>query len=318
MNDGRGTDIYVSRHSGQVVQRTTATSRLLNWLGAIPHWLYPAILRQNTKLWSQVVIWTSLLGVFLTVAGLYLGIVAWRSSRGRLSPYRGLMRWHHVTGLIVGILTLTWVASGLLSMNPWGLLESAPDTRVERLLGPPPSLAEVEATIAAVSARSPTVRQIRLAAFDGNAFVMADGRRLDPSGRPTALADIELIAVGQRLGPIASQGMMVSEDAYYFSHHDSVTLPVWRVVRNDGARYYLDPRSGALLASEDGAAQQYRWLHLGLHRLDFVPGWNRGAGWAATMVLLLLSVSASVGTGVWLAWRRLRRDIRRISRGSAS
>jgi hypothetical protein len=35
-------------------------------------------------------------------------------------PYSGWMRWHYITGVVFGILTLTWVFSGLLSMGPFG------------------------------------------------------------------------------------------------------------------------------------------------------------------------------------------------------
>jgi len=108
LGDRQGTDIYVSRASGEVIQRTTRTSRLLNGLGAVPHWLYPTLLRQHPALWTQVVVWTSLAGVFLTVAGLYLGLVAWRPfGDARLSPFRGLMTWHHLASLAAGVLTLT-------------------------------------------------------------------------------------------------------------------------------------------------------------------------------------------------------------------
>ena len=41
-------------------------------------------------LWTRTVIWTSILGTFLTLVGLYLGIAQWgRGKDGRLSPYRG-------------------------------------------------------------------------------------------------------------------------------------------------------------------------------------------------------------------------------------
>ena len=81
---------------------------------------------------AALVIATSLLGVFLTVPGLYIGIARLNRRRsGRWSPYRGLRLWHHWLGLAFGALTLTWVGSGLLSVNPWGLLES-PGTGAER------------------------------------------------------------------------------------------------------------------------------------------------------------------------------------------
>jgi hypothetical protein len=72
-DDPERTNIYVSGTAGQVVLWTTATQRFWNWLGAIPHWLYFADLRNNVALWSQIVIWTSIAGTFLTVTGLYLG-----------------------------------------------------------------------------------------------------------------------------------------------------------------------------------------------------------------------------------------------------
>jgi hypothetical protein len=87
-----------------------------------------------------------------------------------------------------------------------------------------------------------------------------------------------------------------------------VTLPVWRVLMADGRRVYLDPRSGALLAHFDGPGKSYRWLHQGLHRLDVVPGFRRGAAWAAVTLALLALVSAGVFTGVWLGVRRIGHD----------
>jgi len=126
VGDAAGTELYVSSRNGEVVRDTTRSERLWNWLGSVPHWIYPTVLRQNPPLWSQVVIWTSLVGTFLAVTGIYLGIRQFGRQRdGRwASPYRGFLYWHHVPGLIFGVFALSWVFSGLLSMNPWGLLET--------------------------------------------------------------------------------------------------------------------------------------------------------------------------------------------------
>jgi hypothetical protein len=60
----------------------------------------------------------------LHIIGLYLGIVQFKRGRdGRLSPYRGLFYWHHLSGLVFGVVTLAFVASGVVSMNPWGFLD---------------------------------------------------------------------------------------------------------------------------------------------------------------------------------------------------
>lgn len=313
--DGRGTDVYVSRRTGEVVQQTTAATRALNWLGSIPHWLYPAALRQNTALWSQVVIWTSLLGAFLTVTGLYLGLMAWRpSDDAGPSPYRGLMTWHHLTGLATGLLTLAWVTSGLLSMNPWGLLESPPDPAEARLKGEAPTFADLQTALADFAASNAPAAHVEMARLQGGLFLLNGDQRCDARARPAPMTAAELAAAGNSLGNVASQGMIRVEDGYYFSHHDLVRLPAWRVITHTGSRYYLDPRTGILLASFDAPARTYRWLHLGLHRLDVVPGLRAGPGWSAAMVLLLAAVSFGVGTGVWLAWRRALNDLRGLRR----
>src|SRR5690606_33139071 len=89
VGDADGTHLYVAGTTGEVVLDTTARERFWNWFGAVTHWLYPSFLRQNGNLWTQVVIWTSLVGAFLTVTGLGLGIVQIRAGRSRrFSPYQ--------------------------------------------------------------------------------------------------------------------------------------------------------------------------------------------------------------------------------------
>ena len=42
------------------------------------------------------------------------------------------MRWHHYAGLIFGVVTTTWIFSGLLSMDPWDWHPSTAPTRDQR------------------------------------------------------------------------------------------------------------------------------------------------------------------------------------------
>src|SRR5690606_19251393 len=115
-NDTDSTEWYISSSTGEVIQHTTAEQRLWGYLGAVIHWLYPTLLRQHVALWSQTVIWLTISGIFLTATGLYFGWKQYRSGKsGGISPYRGLSRWHHYTGLFFGVLTLSWVFSGLFS-----------------------------------------------------------------------------------------------------------------------------------------------------------------------------------------------------------
>jgi uncharacterized iron-regulated membrane protein len=307
LSDPAATDLYVSGRTGKVAQRTTRSARVLNWFGAIPHWLYPQVIRADVKVWAQVVIWTSIAGTFLTVTGLYLGIIAWRPARP--TPFRGLMAWHHIVGLVAGLLTLTWVVSGLVSMNPWGFLESPDDPAAQQLSGEPHAFGDIRLAIAAAKVAA---RQVRTAPFNGELHLAADGKRIG-----AALSQADVARAAQGLGrPVAHLERITQGDAYYFSHHEAVRLPAWRIEMADGDRYYLDPATGELLASVDAAAKGYRWLHLGLHRLDMIPGFSRGWGWATAMTLLLLGASLGVATGVWLGWRRVKHDLAGLRRRS--
>lgn len=310
VGDPARTVIHVSAKTGQAAQVTTQADRVLSWLGPIPHWLYPKVLRQDAEAWTHVVIWTSVAGLFLTVTGVYLGVIAWRPRRdARLSPFKGMMMWHHLTGLAAGLLTLTWTLSGLLSMQPWGLLGSAADPARARYEASRVTVAEFGRALEALKAQGLAARQVRLVPFEGRLGLVADGRRL---GAPLAPADLARAA--GILGPIEGQGLMQTEDAYWYGHHEAVKLPVWRVIRTDGTRYYLDPATGGVLGSADKPAQDFRWWHLALHRLDFTPGLDRGAAWAAVMTGLLLFTGLSVAIGVWLAWRRIQADVTKLVR----
>ncbi|WP_278395453.1 PepSY domain-containing protein [Sphingobium yanoikuyae] len=318
--DAAGTQAYISGKSGEVVQLTTRFQRFWGWLGAVPHWLYPTILRQDGALWSQVVIWTSLIGCFLTITGLWVGIARLRRRRdGSIgSPYRGLWWWHHMAGLFFGILTLTWVASGLLSMNPWGLLDSeAMMTERQRLNGDF-AWGDARRAIAALPAvPENTVRLEAVPVADAVHLVAIDragkAQRFDTNGRPDALSEAGLRAALHDGPPIASLDLLRQEDAYYYGHKASVALPVWRVILADdqATRLYVDPASGRLIRAFDRNGRAFRWLQDGLHRLDFP--WLRTRPWWDLIVLPLLAMVTLVcGTGTWMGLSKLRRDLRRV------
>ncbi len=319
LRDGRGGELYVSSSTGRAVQLTTRRERFWNWLGAVPHWLYFADLRRRAWLWSQVVIYTSLLGCFLAATGLYVGVrqLVCRPA-ARWSPYRGLNLWHHLAGLLFGPFVLTWVLSGLLSMNPWGLMESAgggPERA--RLRGAPITGAELRAALQALAAAAPAgVVSIESAPLAGRLFVIARDaggfrHRLDAQGAPAPLspADWRFIAAVLHGDPAAIP-LLTRGDGYYFSlPAEPAALPVRRVAARDGSgrRYYLDPVSGALIRDVDRAAVHYRWWHDALHRMDFTAAIRQGPGRQVLMWLLMGGATVVCVTGTYLAYRRLGR-----------
>lgn len=318
LDDSAGTQLYVSSISGRAVQITTARERFWNWLGAVPHWLYFTELRGHAWLWSQVVIYAALLGCFLTVVGIYLGVRQMLvQPPGRWSPYVGFNLWHHLAGLVFGVFTLSWVASGLLSMNPWGWLEAqSAQAENARIHGGAASTADLARALQKIADAAPEAVLLKSAALNGRLYFVASSRsgerrRFDDAGSAAPLdgADLNFLSNAAR-GSTANAALelLLQEDNYYFSHHrEAAALPVYRLVLASGTRYYFDSVSGMLLAKQDSQARAYRWLHAGLHRLDFSAALRSRPLWDVLMLVLMAGVTVGCVTGAYLGYRRLTR-----------
>jgi PepSY-associated TM region len=322
-DDPERTNIYVSSSGGQVVLWTTVTQRFWNWLGTIPHFLYFVDLRSNPPLWSQVVIWTSIVGAFLTALGLYLGIAQFRRGQGgKLSPYRGWFYWHHMAGLVFGVVALTWAFSGTVSMNPWGFLESQlTGAEVQRLRGQVPRWGDIRNSVMALREQPAIATAVSLVTVPlaGQLYwraTLSDGSvvRLDAAGHIAAPAAADLTQAAARIAgstAIAEQGLLDKEDAYYFERRRvSIVLPVYRIILGDedSTRFYLDPRTGAMLQQMDSNTRWHRWLFGGLHRIDFTAGMRTRPIWDIIVLILLLGGLGVTATGVYLAARRIKND----------
>jgi PepSY-associated TM region len=317
LDDPSGTQVYVSAKTGQVVQVTTRHQRFWNWIGTVPHWLYFAQLRHDATVWIQVVIWTSMAGCFLVLFGIYIGLRQFlRRPAGRWSAYRGLLYWHHLPGVIFGFFALTWVASGLVSMNPWGFLDSAgANSALDNLTGPPTSGTQVRQAVRLLQVAAPpqvvTVDSTRLWGQLHLIVTRIDGARvrIGAEGGPAALAasDWRRIAhaVGGRIG--TEPELMTAGDPYYYSRPGvAVQFPVYRIVMDDAhtTRLYIDPVTGTPVDIVDRDGRWYRWLHVGLHTLDFSAATRSRPLWDVMMLALLAGVTMICGTGTWLGWRR--------------
>jgi hypothetical protein len=321
LDDAAGTELYLAGDTGDLLQDTTRRERVLSWLGAIPHWLYPLALRRHPALWSGIIVWTATLGGFLVATGLYVGIARWQRRDGRrASPFRGWWYWHHIAGLVFGVLALTWVFSGLLTMNPWGLLEGSDvASRVgPRLAGSPPTT-ELKQFLDAAPARLQEGGFVRLRSqpFAGRLFVIADRAdgstlRLDAAGNPAPLREHEIrAALADPDTGVAELSLLDSGDAYYYSHKEERELPVWRAILDDTqhTRLYISPTTGAFRIV-DADARKMRWLERGLHGLDFT-GLRQRPLWDIVTLLLLAGVTAITVSGAWMAIQRLRKDLSR-------
>jgi hypothetical protein len=330
LNDVEGTELYIGASGAQIVQRTTARERGWNYLGAVTHWLYFTPLRQHAVVWTQTVIWLSVLGVLLTIAGIYLGFAQLRVRENvkQWSSYRGLKYWHHIFGVLFGLLVLGWIGSGFLSMNPWGLLESSYGADEAARLN------HVEMTATqAIDITERLVQNNRLQHLLGDQktlqvssdplgnslFLIATGVgtnaeyrrfRLDPfTLEPAPLYLPEVLRAIKQLhsSVVVSTELLNAADNYYYSDHERDVVPAYRIVLNDAenSSYYFDSVSGQLLSKVDRAARSYRWLFNAVHRWDFSADLRRRPLWDFVVVTLLLGVAACSLTGVVLAFRRI-------------
>lgn len=204
-NDRADTVLYVSDRTAEPVMRTTRRTRRWAYAGAVLHWLYFTPLRSQTALWSDLVIWLSILGCVVAASGLVWGL--WRVSpagRYRLrdsashTPYAGLMRWHHYGGLVFGVFTFTWVLSGGLSMEPWGWPPSTSPTRLQRqtVAGGAPRLGPL--TVSGVRDGAAAIaavfepKELEVVHFRGEPYLLASDPRPRPEAAtlPTTLATL--------------------------------------------------------------------------------------------------------------------------------
>ena len=320
LRDTAGMVLYVSSTTGAVVLDTTAHERFWNWLGSVPHWLYPTILRQNNDAWRQVVMWVSGPCILAAVTGMWIGILRTRLGRrrfghGRRTPYRGWMHWHHVAGLVGGFFLLTWIFSGWLSVDPFRLFFSGgietsaraayqaaaatPDTPADRLGQAAKGAKRIELHWLAGRPLFVVERAAGIAA-------VLDARTLEPAqiDQHSILAAARALLPGAR---IVQVDRLSAPDSYWYDVGELPRLPVLRIRFDDPARtwVHIDPRTGALLGDIDARGRLYRWLFDLLHKWDLNlltlnrPVWD--------VLLWLLSIAGTVTSisGIYLGWARL-------------
>jgi PepSY-associated TM region len=322
VGDPGGSYYYVAQRSGEVVMRTTAAERRWAYPGAVLHWLYFAPFRRQAALWTQTIIGVSIAGCILCIAGLVWGLTV-----AKRSPYTGLMKWHHYSGLIFGAASLTWVFSGLLSMGPWGWSPGSVPTRVqrERAAGGPLQVTSLTADSVrgaaarlAASAEDVAIKEIDLVQLDGAVYLAAGGTMV-------AVAQPDLGAFEQfprdeieRAARMAMPGVAIEDmawlntyDNYYYARDGHLTLPVLRVRYADPNRtwLYLDPRGGSIVRKEERLSRVERWLYHGLHSLDFPFLYYHRPLWDVVVIALSIGGIVLSATTLLPGWRRVRRTL---------
>jgi uncharacterized iron-regulated membrane protein len=317
----RGRVLYLSSATGAVVLDTDARERFWNWLGSIPHWIYFTELRKDAELWRQIVLWVSGPCMISGFTGLWIGVLRTRLGRrrfhGRVTPYRSWMEWHHIAGLIGGLLLTTWIFSGWLSVDPGRLFERGGIADSRRLAyeraGAPPAL-----DLSSLAIAAGTARQVELRWTLGRPLLLVTNSGSEP---PRVLDAITLASaqLDQRKLVAAARGLvpdhqlvtverLTEPDLYWYEVGKRPLLPVLRLKFGDpaGTWVHIDPATGAILDDSDARARLYRWLYDLLHKWDLNlltlnrPVWD--------LFLWFFSVAGLVTstTGIKIGWARLR------------
>jgi hypothetical protein len=335
IDDAARTVLYVTESSGDVVLKTTASGRLWGGAGAVLHWLYFTPFRRLSNAWAQSIIWLSVAGTLLCIVGILWGLWRFAPLRGyrlrnhrQWSPYANWMRWHHYAGLFFGIVTATWIFSGLLSMDPWNWHPGTAPTREQRqrVSGGPMAAGElsVERLQRVIKAFAPSYpKEVEVSKFRGRYYALAaagivsfDEPQFGP--RDQVAADLIVGAAAAAMPGVTIEGMSWLDryDSYYYDRSGALSLPVLRARYADPQRtwLYFDPRRGVIARKEERLTRLNRWLYHGLHSLDFPFLYYRRPLW--DIVVIALSVGGMVlsATTLTASWRRLRRNAGRIGR----
>jgi hypothetical protein len=328
VDDDPGTVLYVTENTGEVVLKTTASGRWWGGAGAVLHWLYFTPFRRLSNVWAQSIIWLSVAGTLMCVFGVAWGVWRFAPMRGyrlrdhrQWSPYAGWMRWHHYAGLIFGVVSTTWIFSGLLSMDPWDWHPSTAPTREQRQLmsGGPIVAADLSAdTVRRVlKGYAPSwPKEVEIVRFRGHYFASSAAGLVSfeesQFGVRDQLPADQMVGAADLVMPgIAIDGMSWLDryDSYYYDRSGRLSLPVLRVRYADPQHtwLYFDPRHGVIARKEERLSRLNRWLYHGFHSLDFPFLYYHRPLWDIVVIVLSIGGIVLSATTLTASWRRLKR-----------
>jgi hypothetical protein len=317
----QGTEYYVSERSGEAVVKTDRRTRLLGLFGYITHTFF--FFRQQSW-WSALLNWISWIGLAMCPTGAFIGVrrygISLRFRHKRVpshSPYVGWMKWHHYAGLLFGAFSITWMFSGLASLDAIPGIHETTYSRQQIAQG----ARSVQGEAAPLDLESLTLENLRAAMGTvSRSFVPKELELLQFGGEPYLIAyrPPSRDEVGQW------ESWLSEYDDYYYKTVSSFDLglpkmaeplPVLRVRYEDAVQtwLYLTPSTGQILKVEQ-QDRANRWGYYGLHALDFAFLYRHRPLWDIVVVVLLLGVTVSSVTSIVPACRRLVRHARKRRR----
>jgi hypothetical protein len=341
LGDPAATELYIARLTGEVALKTDRASRFWGYAGPVMHWFYFRPLRLQGQTWNSVIIYSSLAGCVVCLLGLIIGV--YRARLRRLSPYSGWLRWHHYAGLAFGVVTFTFLFSGMLSVYPWNWSPgNAPDpSQVLLIRGNRVSLdsfglfprdalrqfneefrpSEIELRhflgapfyIAYAPPADPDAVDVPVTNYGGGASLRS--LLVNGAGDVTQVGELfnaeELLDAARAVMPdhgVVEAAWLTEYDAYYYGKGPDRRLPVLRVTFNDPdeTSMYLDAHDGQLVQTEVRRTRLERWVYHGLHSLDFPGVYQNPWLWYPLVLVLSVGGLALSLTAVTVSVRFLR------------
>jgi uncharacterized iron-regulated membrane protein len=322
LEDPRHTELYVSARTGQVFQQTRGYERAWNWLGSVVHWIYFVPIRKTFALWDWTVWVVALVGLSTTVAGVWLGVTRtskkMSSKRPGVSPFRGLLRWHHIFGLAAGVFVLCWITSGWLSMDHGRLFSEgqAPDVAAQAYrnggaAGASPGFSAVDLQ------RLTPASSIEFQRVAGHDVARADGagppRALtgDPAGPrvsdriPRAWV-VAAVKAAWPDRPVEAIAPVAVDSAYAKAEGLPSDALLLKLGGSHPLRLYVDGVSGKILVVMDQSREAYAWVYYMVHTYNY-PGLSSRPALRITILLVPLALGFAFSiTGILVGIRRLR------------
>jgi len=323
IGDAAGTEAYVSSTTGEVVRDSTRRERVLNYFAAVTHWIYPHFLRKFPEAWGWVVNILAGFGCVFALSGMWIGILrARRRQPPAKSVGRRLIHWHYLLGCGFGVVLLTFVFSGWMSMNPGGLNPSRGLKPGERLVFSGKELTAGD--FSDIPDAPENVVEGLLTHHAGHAYVAWRGRdgklrHVPANGDSPAFPKPEemsgrVLAEAHKLMPDSPQprlNELTGYDTYYYSRKpgpDAKPLPAVRAVFADSQAtwFHLDPETGRIVDRSTRANRLFRHLYNGLHSFDWWWLYSRRPLWDMTVIVFSLGGFLLSLLGVAIGIRRLR------------
>jgi hypothetical protein len=239
-----------------------------------------------------------------------------------------MKRWHYILGYGFGLVTFTWIFSGLASMNPGNWSPGPEPTLSERqaFAGGPLEMRYFQTYLpAAASSLMGCLRpkELELILSDGKPYYLGrqdsktvrllSGTRDATNVCLTQVSTEDVLTASSHVAAgsyVADSALLTSYDAYYYDRHDIKPLPVLRVRLNDARKtvLYVNPRTGLIEARYTNKSRLERWLYNGLHSLDFPFLYHHRPLWDVTVIVLSIGGFLLSGTGIVLSFKYLRKS----------